>query len=47
MGNYLAGVPLRIMDKFEAEQVFVVEPGDVALSGINAGCPISRHCGSW
>ncbi|CAC9597665.1 FIG002776: hypothetical protein [uncultured Gammaproteobacteria bacterium] len=29
MGNYLAGVPLRIMDKFEAEQVFVVEPGDV------------------
>ena len=29
MENYLEDVPLRIMDKFEAEQVFVVEPGDV------------------
>ncbi|MDC9714470.1 MAG: cupin domain-containing protein [Gammaproteobacteria bacterium] len=29
LDNYLEDVPLRIMDKFNAEQVFVVEPGDV------------------
>ena len=29
LDNYLNNVPLRIMDKFESEQVFDVEPGDV------------------
>ena len=29
LDNYLAGVPLRIMEKFTAEQFFDVEPGDV------------------
>ncbi len=29
MDNYLDNVPLRIMDKFNAEQIFDVEPGDV------------------
>jgi 50S ribosomal protein L16 3-hydroxylase len=29
LGNYLEDVPLRIMRKFNAEQVFDVEPGDV------------------
>ncbi len=29
LDNYLAGVPLRIMNQFSAEQVFEVEPGDI------------------
>ncbi len=29
MDNYLSGVPLRIMNNFESEQVLDVEPGDV------------------